>query len=339
MTDTGRIRGEAVSEKSFVHVNGDLQGMFIRSTSADNPVLLYLHGGMPDYFLTGRHPTGLERYFTVVWWEQRGSGISYRPNRPPVTTEQLMEDTLALTEHLRRRFRQDQVYLMAHSGGTFTGIQAAARAPHLYKAYLAVAQIAHQLESEVIAWRYMLEECERRGYRRIARRLAAAPVTRESGTPEAYLRIRDVAMHRLGIGTMHEMRSILTGLFLPSLLFPEYTAREKIRFWRAKASSGPSTLWQTILATDLRERVREVGVPVYFMHGTHDYTCSYPLARSYLERLESPVKGFYSFPDSAHSPLFEEPERFQRIMREDVLQGRTTLADEVPTLPTTGRAL
>ncbi len=66
----------SISEKLFVDVNGTRQGMFIKSVSAANPVLLYLHGGMPDYFLTARYPTGLENTFTVVWWEQRGSGIS-----------------------------------------------------------------------------------------------------------------------------------------------------------------------------------------------------------------------------------------------------------------------
>ena len=51
--------------------------MFIKGKNAGNPVLLYLHGGMPDYFLTDHHPTGLDEDFIVVWWEQRGSGLSY----------------------------------------------------------------------------------------------------------------------------------------------------------------------------------------------------------------------------------------------------------------------
>ena len=32
--------------------------------------------------------------------------------------------------------------------------------------------------------------------------------------------------------------------------------------------------------------------------------------------------------ESAHSPLFEEPERMRRILREDVLTGSAALADE-----------
>ena len=63
----------SISEKVFVEINGLRQGMFIKSTFGRNPVLLYLHGGIPDVFLTNRYPTGLDDLFSVVWWEQRHS--------------------------------------------------------------------------------------------------------------------------------------------------------------------------------------------------------------------------------------------------------------------------
>ncbi len=108
----------SISEKDFVNINGVLQGMFIKSKDATHPVLLYLHGGMPDYFLTQRYPTGLEDYFTVVWWEQRGSGLSYSAGVPPetITAERLISDTLELTNYLRNRFGKEKIYLMGHSG-------------------------------------------------------------------------------------------------------------------------------------------------------------------------------------------------------------------------------
>jgi hypothetical protein len=56
--------------------------MFIKGIDINHPVLLYLHGGMPDYFLTEKYPTGLEDLFTVVWWEMRGSGISFTTDIP-----------------------------------------------------------------------------------------------------------------------------------------------------------------------------------------------------------------------------------------------------------------
>jgi pimeloyl-ACP methyl ester carboxylesterase len=135
-----------------------------------------------------------------------------------------------------------------------------------------------------------------------------------------------VAMHSLGIGTTHDMRSIVTGLLLRSLRSREYTLGEKVNMWRGKLFSG-SRLWNTQLATDLTKLVTRLEVPVCFLHGIHDYTVSYPAAKSYYKQLEAPLKGFYTFEHSAHSPLFEEPERTRKILRGDVLAGARELAD------------
>jgi pimeloyl-ACP methyl ester carboxylesterase len=320
----------SISEKIFVNLNGVEQGMFIRSKDETNPVLLYLHGGMPDYFLTEKYPTGLEEYFTVVWWEQRGSGLSYSADIPPetMTPEQMIADTLEVTNYLRQRFGQEKIYLMGHSGGTFIGIQAAARVPELYHAYIGVAQMSNQLRSERLAYEYMLQQFKENGNTKMVQKLEAAPVTLTGGTPDAYRALRDPAMHSLGIGTTHDMDSVITGIFLPSLQSRDYTFIEKVNLWRGKSSSGISVLWDEMIATDLAQQVPKLDLPVYFFEGIYDYTCSYTEAKAYFEKLNAPVKGFYTFKQSAHSPLFEEPEKMQKILLEDVLAGTNNLADK-----------
>ena len=329
LDEDGRPIPHSISEKVRLDINGFEQGMFLRARDRTRPVLLFLHGGMPEYFLTQRYPTGLDAEFVVCWWEQRGAGLSYRPGMPPesVTVEQLLADTLALTNHLRRRFGKDRIYLMGHSGGGFLGMHAVARAPELYHAYIGVAQMANQLRSEKRAYDYMLGRCRTERRTALARKLEAAPVTLEDGVPPAYLRVRDEAMHALGVGTMREMRSVFTGLFLTSLRNRDYTLAEKINIWRGKAASGVSSMWTEILATDLADHVPEVGVPVYFLHGVHDYTCTYAEASAYFDSLAAPLKGFYTFSESAHSPMFEEPDKVMAILREDVLKGTNRLAD------------
>ena len=42
---------------------------------------------------------------------------------------------------------------------------------------------------------------------------------------------------------------------------------------------------------------------------------------------DAPVKGFYRFDDSAHSPILEEPDLAHDVMRLDVLHGANGLAD------------
>lgn len=327
----GKSMQGTISEKRFVTVNGVEQGMFLRSTSSDNPVLLYLHGGMPDYFLTERYPTGLEKDFTVCWWEQRGAGLSYRAGAPKdtISVDQLVSDTIAVADYLRDRFGKDKIYLMGHSGGTFIATLAAAKAPELFHAYVGIAQVSNQLDSEILAYRYMLDQYRRAGNARMVKRLMMAPVTREGGISKGYLAIRDTAMHRLGVGTMHNMRSVLGGVLLQSFLSRQYTLREKINMWRAKAAGGVSVVWDEMLTTDMNTRVPELRIPVYFFEGVYDYTCSYSGAKSYFERLSAPVKGFYSFAASAHSPLFEEPSRMHEIIENDVLTGRNLLSDPI----------
>ena len=317
----GKPPAGSISEKVFVEIGGVRQGMFIRGKSLNNPVLLYLHGGMPDYFLTPRYPVVLEEYFTVVWWEQRWAGMSYHPGTRPeaITPEQLISDTRELTNYLRGRFGQEKIYLLGRSGGSFFGIQAAARFPELYHAYIGIGQMSDQLHSERLAYQYMLDSYRLAGDVGMVRRLEACPVTNH--IPAAYLRVRDQAMHRIGVGTTRAMRSVVSGMFIPSLTFKEYTLKEKFNLWRGKAAAGVHPLWESILATDLSRQVNRAEIPVYFLHGRYDYTVSYTLAKGYFEVFQAPEKAFFTFEHSAHSPHFEEPERVREVL-ERILKGR-----------------
>ena len=78
---------------------------------------------------------------------------------------------------------------MGHSGGTFFGIQAAARAPELYHAYIGVAQMVNQLESEKLAYDFMLQEFKASGNTKMVQKLEAAPVTLEGDMPAKLSRL------------------------------------------------------------------------------------------------------------------------------------------------------
>jgi len=332
LDESGKVLAGSISEKIHVEINGSRQGMFIKSRNPSNPVLLFLHGGtgMPEYFLSMKYPTGLEDYMTVVWWDRRGAGLSYDPGAPPETLsiEQYVADTLAVTNQLRARFHKDKIYLMAHSGGTLIGLQAAAEAPELYHAYIGVGQMTYQLKSEVLAYEYMLSRYREAGNVSMVRRLQAAPPTMTAPLPAAYMKLRDKAMHELGVGTTRDMKSVMTGVFLASLLCPDYTLTEKLNLWRGKFSSD-ARLWDKVLAMDLTKMISTLDLPIYFFHGKFDYTVSYPETNAYLRLLRAPVKGFYTFVQSAHSPMFEEPSKVREIMTNDVFTGTNALADRL----------
>jgi pimeloyl-ACP methyl ester carboxylesterase len=85
-------------------------------------------------------------------------------------------------------------------------------------------------------------------------------------------------------------------------------------------------LWEEIIRVDLAEVVPKLDLPVFFVHGLFDYTCSFTLAQDYFRELSAPVKGFYRFEHSAHSPIFEEPDLGYEVLQVDVLGSGTSLA-------------
>lgn len=148
----GKPLQNSISEKTFINIGGTCQGMFIRGMKINNPVLLYVHGGpaFPNYFLIDKYKPGLEEFFTVCYWEQRGGGLSVSPEvtLESMNFEQLASDAIEVTNYLRKRFGKEKIYMLAHSGGTPFAILAAARKPELYQAYLGMAQISNQAQSE-----------------------------------------------------------------------------------------------------------------------------------------------------------------------------------------------
>ena len=72
-----------ITEAGFVRVGGIDQWVTIRGRDVHNPAILFVHGGpaqaqslFPDDFVPW------ESDFTVISWDQRGSGKTYGKNGP-----------------------------------------------------------------------------------------------------------------------------------------------------------------------------------------------------------------------------------------------------------------
>lgn len=330
----GQILDGSISEKIFINIGGVKQGMFLRGKDTNNPVLLFVHGGpsFPEYFLVEKYPVGLEDHFTVCYWEQRGGGISYTPDvtLESMTLEQLASDAVEVTNYLRGRFNKDRIYILAHSGGSAFAIQAVERYPHLYHAYIGIAQITRQADSEALCYKYMMNRYLTDGNLKMVAELEKYPILENDSLLLPFFNsvLRDKAQHDLGIGTMHNMRSIIKDVFFSVWTCKAYTVREKLNIWVSKFSFLKKTgLRGEIIQSDIAAKVPKLEIPVYFLSGKYDLTVNKDLSKKYLEMIEAPVKGFYTFNESAHSPMFEEPQRLKEILIKDVLNGSTTLAD------------
>ena len=335
LDDTGKAIQCSVAEKKFVKIGGVTQGMIIKSKNINNPILLYLHGGpaFPNYFLIDKYKPELENYFTVCYWEQRGGGLSYTSEvtLASMNFNQLAADAVEVTNYLRKRFEKEKIYIMAHSGGTPIALLAVQREPKLYAAYIGMGQITNQTESEKMAYKYIFEQFVEIGNKKAISELRKYPVLDADSNVITFYKsnIRDNYMHELGIGTMHKMKSVFWGIFIPVWTCKAYTLNEKINIWKAKISFIPkSKLINELLNRDFTAEIPKLKIPIYFFSGKYDLTVNIDLSKAYLTKLKAPLKGFYTFNNSAHSPLFEESALVRKIIETDILKNKNSLADK-----------
>lgn len=308
--------GIAATER--VMLNGVEQWVMIRGQNPNNPVLLFLHGGPGLTLMPYHHQNALlEKYFTVVHWDQRGAGKSYQPGLPvdAMSFDQLYTDSLALVYWLRGRFQKSKIYLAGHSLGSTIGLKLAAKHPELFHAYIGIGQVVHKQRGEALSYQYALEQAERKGDKRALKHL------QQIGPPpydyKAMLKERHMILKYHG--NLYRSDNVLP---LAKLAFacPEYSWRDLIRYLRGLHFSL-KTLWGQAYDIDFFQQIPRVDIPVYFMEGRHDYVVPATLVAQYVNQLQAPKgKALIWYEQSGHWPQLEEPEKFQAVMIERVLK-------------------
>ena len=322
--DGEEIIGSLV-EKTYIEIAGIKQGFFIRSENPENPIVLFLHGGpgSPElpFIISFELSERLEKYFTVCYWDQRGSGMSFNSSIDPktMTVEQMIEDTRQLTEYLQQRFGHKKIYLMGHSWGSYLGIKTIEKYPDYYFAYIGIGQVANDLESEKVAYDYMLKHAMKTNDNRAVKKLKKIDKDSSDFPQLKYIMTtRSLLMNKYGIGIMRKNCSTIS-LLKSLLFFKGYTFSEKINFARGSLFSLKHLFDKTV-TDNLFESSITFQVPIFIMHGKWDYQVSYTLAHEWFDKIVSPQKMFFSFDNSAHSSNMEEPEKFVQIVRDITLQ-------------------
>lgn len=306
-----------------VNINGMDQRMIIRGRDTTKPVLLYLHGGpgTPEFPFVRQFNSGIEDLFVVCYWDQRGSGLSYAKNIPSttMTLQQFVEDAARVSEYLINKFNREKIYLLGHSWGTMLGSYTVHKYSEYFYAFISVGQVAEQIRSENISYNFVLEKARESQDKSAVRELE------KIGPPPYY-------DQKEAIDKMIIERKYVTqygGAVKKGNLYPqaiksmfycrEYSLRDKINFIKGMRFTL-NYLWDVIQKSNLFKDIPSQKIPVYIIHGTSDYQTSYTVAKEYFDSLQAPVKRFFAFENSAHSPIFEEPEKFEMILREILLE-------------------
>lgn len=311
-----------------VELGGFEQSLLVRGASSELPVLLWLHGGpgSPGLPFAREFNAGLERHFLIVHWDQRGAGKSFPENPdalPPEAMrlrENFVADTIELSERLIRRFHgqsppaERKIYLFGHSWGSLVATLAAKERPELYHALITAGQVVHMKESEARSYAWALSRARETGNEgAVAELEAIGPPPYDAASMGEKTPVHWKWIMQQG-GALYGRESI--GPLLPVLLFcDEYNLVDKVSFVQGAAFTT-QLVWDEFMAANLLKEAPVLSVPVWMLLGRHDRQVDPDLAGAYFDALRAPRKTRLWFEESAHSPMFEEPERFESVLRE-----------------------
>ncbi len=311
-TWTSNIKGDnSISVLEQVKINGTKQQIMIRGRDQNNPVIIYVHGGpgCSEIPYAAKFQDLLEKDFTVVHYDQRGSGKSYHFNEDysKLTADVLVDDLLELTDNISKRFGKEKVILIGHSYGTYLATNAAYKAPEKYEAYIGIGQMSNMQESEIDNLNNTISEAKKAGNTEDVKYLegiAEKIYSGEGATPRDYV-------GKYGGAT--RLINMPDGDIAGMLLSREYNLLDIIRYNYGLAKTQAQLL-KEVFDKPLLKLVTKLDLPFYFVMGKYDAMTSSNAAKKYFDMLEEDQKGFISFEESAHYPQFEEKEKFYNWM-------------------------
>lgn len=289
-------------------LNGVRFFYIVGGTARDLPPVVFLHGGPgqgSEHFeaLGGRF---LERELRVVYFDQRGSGLSERPVNRDYAIATMVDDI----EALRRELGTPRIVVMGHSFGAILALEYAAKYPTSTSHVIIVAGLWDtnvQCPLRLSRFAQLRPEV----YERARNDTLAQDGSRRNDC-DIELRARN------GLGDdrrLFDLQTIFVDSALARRLDSVNTARNVVygsEVNRAVMAAGMNSYRFT--------RFESLAMPALVIAGRHDGAAIPAGLRPLAEKL--PRARYVEFEKSGHFVYLDEPDRFARVVTDFIKSTR-----------------
>ena len=289
----GETVAGSIASIETVTLGGEEQYLIIRGADTTKPVMLFLHGGpgSPEMAFMRNTNQTIENDYVMVYWEQRGAGKSYSKDTPveSMNLAQFITDTKELSEMLAKRFKQEKIYIMGHSWGSFLGILTAHQHPELFHAYFGIGQVCDQYKGEQISLKWVKKQAKLHNDEEAFEVLSALSFPDSLADSKEWFDLLSVERNyvlKFGGGVTREIKGMwpMVKMLLGA---KEYTLIEKMNYMPASLFSLEH-LWPDVVNTNLFHDIDSMQVPVYIFQGVYDYQTPSSLAKEFFDQLKAP---------------------------------------------------
>jgi pimeloyl-ACP methyl ester carboxylesterase len=323
------ISKQGISDIETILVGGVNQTIVIQSENSSNPILFILHGG-PSMPVPGVSNRGadyalitctkqLVKHFTVVYWDQRGTGKSYSKSilKETMRLNQFIHDANEVIDYLLMRFQQSKLHLLAHSWGTVIGLSLAKQYPEKLFSYTGISQITNWVENDKLCYRWLIEKASEANDQKALNELTKVgePPYLEGFKQWAVMRkwllkyksmVFDVGDK--GSATYFKAAKIM-------LTSPDYSLMDIYH----SLISGFKLVYTEQMVDDLNtfdffKEVPKINVPVLFIHGEKETHVWPELIQRYYEQLEAPYKHLFWAKKSSHAFHLDDAKEIEQLL-------------------------
>lgn len=301
---------QGIVNDCFVRIGGIDQWVSIRGEDRNNPVLFVIHGGPGCcYSMFTPHLRPWEKHFTVVQWDQRGAGRTFRRTGArgsgEISMQQLTSDAIEVAEYLRAFLHQERLFLLASSIGSTFGLQVARKRPDLFYAYIGTDQNVGMVRGRDEDQHQLIQRLHVHGMLKGLRVVERIGADATKWTPHDFTTIAQWAMKSDLSGFRRTMKLLKDAVWYA----PGWTLRD-IRAFVKGMHFSLEQLLPEIVRYDAWAQGTRFELPFFLFQGENDMLTLTAQAQAYFADIDAPVKRMELISNAGHFAMFLEPEQF-----------------------------
>ncbi len=304
------------------HDNADMP-VYVYGNGTEKVFIIFIHGGPGDSGYAnreGKAAAELEKKYVMVYWDQRGQGLSEgKIDSEDITIDLMAEDLHAVVQVLKHKYGNDiKIFLLGHSWGGTLGT-----------AYL----LKNNYQSEVRAW---IEVDGSHDFPKINRDVINMFI--DVGNEQINLNHnkrnwQDIVSWAEHVDTLNLNREAIIDINYKAHLVEKYLLEDNVlqkedeKTMRDLAVSysqntitrifsgyytfmGNDSFFDEVVNNSFTHELHNITIPCLFLWGKYDFVVPSSLGYDAFNRVNTSDKEILIFDKSAHSPMLNQANEF-----------------------------
>ncbi len=299
-----------LNEAQYVLIGGVPQWVTIKGKDSSNPIVLMVHGG-PGIPLSKYHDNlfqDFEENFTIVHWDQRGSGRTYLAQfdseeltldmitNNKLSVDLLVKDGLEVSDYIRNRLGQEKIIISGSSWGSFLATKMVHSAPNKFHFYVGLSQLINGNKNYAESYKKVKTIAVERGDK------GALDVLNKMGPPSwshpsSFGKLRRIIRRYESESASNPVQWQVSKEYLSKFSDSRYSLfSEEFSFLKFIGLNGDGMINDVALD----ECCTHLKIPIYIIQGHKDLLTVPEVTKDFFDKISAPDKVYIQIENSGH---------------------------------------